>query len=414
MNISKQNFFVLILLVSAIFISLVNVQWCGVILSIIMIISLYKFYNNAILTPDILICMGFVLPLTIAIFTPTQFIFRTSNYENNLPVETVIFCLIIYLLLFIFTLNPIKTNNHPFKSFIKVRSSTLQLIQAIGILTFLVIARLNNFNFPIIQGEDIVESSKEFFSIPGSSTVFMLSYIASIILHARFSFLSRNRIFVVLFFDILFIGCLLLTGKRMGLALLFLSWLFLFMKNDFKLKKKKIIIYAVFGLTPILLSSYLRLSLAYENYFMDDSNVLNIQSLSQFFLIQPLLYIVPNFHNISLVLKEVNFIAFLPFVNRESFELIISQPWNMIGAIADLRSYPIIINIPILFLFAWLMKKSFEKISFSEKSLVLMCYLYPKFLFLFAGNLFDRLTFYLVIILLITPSITLNKEYETI
>ena len=86
----------------------------------------------------------------------------------------------------------------------------------------------------------------------------------------------------------------------------------------------------------------------------------------------------------------------------------------MIAAFADLRHYPLILNILILILFISVIKRSFEKSMFSEKHLVLMSYLYPKFLFLFTGNLFDRLTFYLVIILIITPTLTLNKRRETI
>ena len=304
--------------------------------------------------------------------------------------------------MYLTVLNSLTLNKklHSYKK-LKISKHKIFIIQFLSLIVFLVVLILNDFKVPIFSEGEIVDFAKEFFLIPGSSSVFMLSTIGSIIHHIRLKNYSKYTKLLVYFIDSLIVFSMFLSGKRMGIVLLGLSWLFILITNNHKHNFKKYI-KSIFPIILIIfISSFLRLSQSYENFFMENS-VLNIQSLEQFLLIQPLLYIIPNFHNLNMVLE--NFINLVPFTDSNFYEVIISQPWNMTTFFGDLRSYSFFINFLIIIFILLIIRRSYKNINFSEKNFLIISYLIPKLFFLFAGNLFDFMTFYFLIIILIIPT----------
>jgi len=405
MKIIKTDLLVIYILIISIPLVIIYSPIASILLVFAIFFQINNFIKTKIITPNFIVTLGWLLPSTIAFVVPTSFLFYKTSYNYYLSVSVKVFCLILTLFMFAVLYNKkIKKIDGFSFSVLKVTRSKLFMVQYISLFSFVLISFLNDFQFPIFAREEIVEKARDFFIIPGSSTLFNLAAIGSFIHHMRLENYSKIKKFSVYFLDLAILFSFFLTGKRMGIALVSLSWFIIYVNCNPKFKFRKLVVIIVPIITLFLISSYIRLTLSFQNYFLDSNTVLNIKSLEEFLLIQPLLYLIPNFHNLEIILFNLNIDYLYPWVNLKFYNSIFEQPWNMTTFFGDFRKYSFLLNFALLTFFLVIIKTNFTNRNFSEKSLLIISYLLPKLFLLFAGNLFDYMSFYILIIVLLIPT----------
>lgn len=255
------------------------------------------FKNKSFIAPDFLFSLGWVFPLLIAQYPVNDLVHIVQNTGFKANLLSICIICIFYLVQIIkprgkfdIGLNSIRVSYwFPILFF---------FLSNIGFVTALY---FNGWTIPLFQGQ-ITESARDFFQFPGTATLFnlgALGVIYTLLLYYKNGKKLTYRIKCLIFLSLFFLFELILYGKRMGAMLMLI---FILLSLIPLLSRKKIIRYAFLILILFLVNAFLRLGFAFKEYYSEANT--SVTDIYTFTLLQPILYIQPNFGNLNMILEE--------------------------------------------------------------------------------------------------------------
>ena len=352
------------------------------------------------------IFLGWLVPFAISNAFPLTDYILSGSY-TSITLSAKCFVLLLYFILdftsILYFSRRFKREN--LKVFILSQGMIL-IGYAIAHITFIFLSFSSGFKYPIFSGLNLVDDAQLFFNFRGSATFFSLGMLFSFIYRVRMG-MSRQRLsYFFLMLDLLYIIENTLYAKRMGIFLLLFGWIIIWIITGFlrlgKAMPRRAFIRGGLGLIVVLsMLSFVRLGLSYEEYFTSGPNVLLVDSLEQFLLFQPVLYMVPNFYNLSDLLSST-LIENFGIIDESLWGSVQSRPWNMRTFLGDNKLgvyFDTAILIAILRFSMYHLKWCFS----NEKSVVILAIVLPRMLLLFTGNLFHEIFWYFIFIILVIP-----------
>jgi hypothetical protein len=186
-------------------------------------------------------------------------------------------------------------------------SYTLYLVSYLG---YLLALAGSSFKLPFFQYEISAAAENFFRIVPFSGLMYSMGELAAILSliiivatrkqYFSFSIIRSHHFHLIMIYMALGI----LSGKRMSTVLLVFSFLSLvsLLKPAF-FTVKKATVFGVSILLFFLVNAYFRALFGFENYY-EGLDLIDVDNVVEFTLLQPFLYIQPNFYNLSQVIES--------------------------------------------------------------------------------------------------------------
>lgn len=268
------------------------------ILCLLIIHEIYSAFRKKIfISPNFLFTLGWTLPLLIAQYPVNEIVHIVDNvgFKSNLLSIGVVF--IFYLTQII---QPRGRFNIGFNS-IQISYWFPILCFFLSNLGFILALYFNGWIIPVFQVE-ITESAKEFFQVPGTATLLHLGNVGviyTLLIYYKQERKVTKRLKLFIFLTVIFVIELLLYGKRMGAILVLL---FILLSLIPLLSRKKTVKYAFLIFILFLGNAFLRLNFAFKEYYSTANT--SVTDIYTFTLLQPILYIQPNFGNLNTIVEN--------------------------------------------------------------------------------------------------------------
>lgn len=360
---------------------------------------IYHILNKRIFfSPTSAVFIGWVLPSVIAFYPLHEIAVLTGPVSITAHQVALTLSILNLILLVRFDYN--------WRECIAVdfRSSNVYRIVSIGL--FLVsfagysLALIGSgFQFPFFQNE-ISKAAEDFFrTVPFSGLLYSFGEIAAVIAVAIL--LGRKSIFrcfkdLLFWFLVAYIVLSFLSGKRMALILFLISGIsMLMLLRPGLVTLKRAGFFGVILITFFIINAYYRALYGFENYY-DGLDLVYVDNVYEFTLLQFILYIQPNFYNLSLVIESGDFelglnslFYFLSDSSGSTYDLVRDRTYNMTTFLAPLvQDFGVYISVILGVLFTagllFLKRVSYNSIFL----MTLYCLLVSRFSLLFTGDLF--------------------------
>lgn len=268
--------------------------------------------SNRRITPNILFTIGWYLPVLISLIPIQNLIYSEKPLQYEAFVGILLVSVMFYFVSIVLRLCFKPRNTGTSEFLFKKSQYPLFVIVVLFLISNagFVIASLNaRLAFPLFQG-DITRAASEYFGVRGSSTMFSMGLVASLLLLMRaikISHVSMIRqpkgveLYVYVFFFFYIIE-LLLGGKRMDLVVVIVSCLAA-LGRVYGIRKRNLV-YAVIVVALVILGNgYLRGRFDFNQYWKGKSfNA--VQSMAMYSMVQPVLYTRQAFQNLGDLMEE--------------------------------------------------------------------------------------------------------------
>lgn len=275
-----------------------NVFLLCFILCLLIIYETYSaFRNKLFIAPNFLFTLGWTLPLLIAQYPVNEIVHIVENtgFKGNLLSVGVVF--IFYLIQII---KPKGRFNIGFNS-IQISYWFPILFFFLSNIGFIVALYFNSWIIPVFQVQ-VTDSARDFFQFPGTATLFNLGSVGviyTLLIYYKNGRKLTNKLKFLIFLILLFVIELLFYGKRMGAMLILI---FILLSLIPLLSRKKIVKYAFLIFILFLGNAFLRLNFAFKEYYSTANT--SVTDIYTFTLLQPILYIQPNFGNLNTIVEN--------------------------------------------------------------------------------------------------------------
>jgi len=270
---------------------------CFILCLLILYETYSAFRNKLFIAPNFLFTLGWTLPLLIAQYPVNEIVHIVENtgFKGNLISVGVVF--IFYLIQII---KPRGKFNIGFNS-IPISYWFPILLFFLSNIGFILALYFNGWIIPVFQVQ-VTDSAKDFFQFPGTATLFNLGSIGVIYTLLIYYKNERKLNYKLIFLcslTLLFLLELFLYGKRMGVML---TLMFILLSLIPLLSRKKIVKYAFLIFILFLVNAFLRLDFAFKEYYSEANT--SVTDIYTFTLLQPILYIQPNFGNLNTIVEN--------------------------------------------------------------------------------------------------------------
>ncbi len=255
------------------------------------------FKNKSFVAPDFLFALGWILPLLIAQYPVNEIVHIVQNTGFKANLLSICIICVFYLLQIIKPRGRFDIGLHS----IRVSYWFSILFFFLSNIGFIIALYFNGWTIPLLQTQ-ITDSAKDFFQFPGTATLFnlgALGVIYTLLLYYKNGKKITYRIKFLIFLSLFFLFELILYGKRMGAMLILI---FILLSLIPLLSRRRIIRYALLIFILFLGNAFLRLGFAFKEYYSEDNT--SVTDIYTFTLLQPILYIQPNFGNLNMILEE--------------------------------------------------------------------------------------------------------------
>ncbi len=291
------------------------------------------------------LCLGWILPSLISYFP----LYRFTHLTGIVDLKTHQFCLLISLLFafqIIFFRNPgshisfLKRGYGSAIAIYRYISYALYLLSFLGILLAL---RNSGYIFPLFT-KNVSFAAEEFFrSVKLSGSLFSFGEIAIaitvIIIFYNKEKLSNKSSFLVTDYFLMFayLTSSLFAGKRMPVFIIILTVLIISQYlNPNIFKVRKLIFITFLFILIFFINAYLRAIYGYSTFY-EGKNIVLVKNVYAFTLLQSLLYIQPNFFNLSYVFNSSSytfgihsvFYFFIKNTMNDSYSIARENVYNM-------------------------------------------------------------------------------------